>query len=297
MAFGLLYPTLATALSCRFFLLVAAVVGLCVLGCGENVVEPIGTQSQSGPGVGAAGSSAGGAGPVDNLSRDLVAYWKLDEISGLDGALDEVGGHTGLPVDAPLPTDDVPNVTFPNVMSRSFDGQGQYLLVANSETLDFSGQITLAAWVKLNGLSSECQYVIGHGYCLEPPGEVVLRVGTDTCGPGSARHYWAAGAWLSGEHSAVAPVLDSDLGVWLHVAATYVDLAWHLYRNGEEIATEPSVVGAVPVASDWAIGARAPGPPPCVPGPAERFFNGSIDEVRVYRRALSAAEIEELYHL
>jgi hypothetical protein len=28
----------------------------------------------------------------------------------------------------------------------------------------------------------------------------------------------------------------------------------------------------------------------------ERFFNGSIDDVRIYRRALGPSEIEELYH-
>jgi len=80
------------------------------------------------------------------------------------------------------------------------------------------------------------------------------------------------------------------------LAGTYDGTAWRLYRNGAEIAVEPSTVGAVPVASDWAIGARAPGVPPCVPEPAERFFNGAIDDVRIYRRALDADEVEELAH-
>jgi hypothetical protein len=157
----------------------------------------------------------------------------------------------------------------------------------------------LAAWVKLAALADECQYVVGHGYCNTPPGEVVLRVGVPGCGPSQEPHSWNAGAYLSGEYSAAAPVLESDVGVWVHVAGTYAsaDQTWRLYRNGQEIAMQPSVVGAVPVQNDWSIGARAPGLPPCMPQGPERYFNGLIDEVRIYRRALSASEIEELYHL
>jgi hypothetical protein len=226
----------------------------------------------------------------------LVAYWKLDETDGAADAADAVGGHTGTPVGAPQPSGDVPGVMFADPGSRTFNGLSQYLLIPNADDLNFSGEITLAAWVKLAALNDDCQYIVGHGYCWDPPGEVVLRVGSPTCGPGGAPHYWAAGSWLMAEHSAIAPIDDSDVGAWVHVAGTYVDGAWHLYRNGQEAGTQPSDVGAVPVQSDWAIGARAPGSPPCMPAPVERFLSGAIDDVRIYRRALSAAEIEELYH-
>jgi hypothetical protein len=188
-------------------------------------------------------------------------------------------------------------VSFANPRSRSFDGQGQYLLIEDNDALSFSVQVTLAAWVNVTALNDNCQYVIGHGYCLDPPGEVVLRMGSTSCGPGVAPHYWAAGSWLLAEHSATAVVDDADLGVWIHLVGTYDGEAWHLYRNGEEVGSQVSTVGAVPVRSDWAIGARAPGVAPCTPRPAERFFDGSIDDVRIYRRALDAAEVRELYHL
>ncbi len=255
-----------------------AAVALGLLGCGTNVVEPIGAQLRS---------------------RDLVAHWQLDEASSTGAARDSVGGHTAAPINAPPASADVPSVTFADRASRSFDGKTQYLRIPTSDELNFSGEITLSAWVKVRALGADCQYVVGHGYCTSPPGEVVLRIGVPGCGPRADAHYWAVGTWLSAEYSAAAPFLDSDLGVWLHMAGTYAstDQAWHLYRNGEEIASEPSPVGAVPVQNDWSIGARAPGLAPCTPEGEERFFNGAIDDVRIYRRALSAAEIEELYHL
>jgi hypothetical protein len=255
-----------------------AAVALGLLGCGTNVVEPIGAELRS---------------------HELVAHWKLDEMSSTDAALDSVGDHTAAPVNAPASSRDVPSVIFTDRASRSFDGQTQYLRIPTSDDLNFSGEITLAAWVNVAALGADCQYVVGHGYCTSPPGEVVLRIGVPGCGPSADAHYWAVGAWLSGEYSAAAPFLDSDLGVWVHMAGTYVNAeqAWHLYRNGQEIATQSSPVGAIPVQNDWSIGARAPGLPPCMPEGPERYFNGSIDDVRIYRRALSAAEIEELYHL
>src|SRR5260221_2827049 len=255
-----------------------AAVALGLTGCGVNMVEPIGARV-----AGAGGAGGGGDGPNlagttasgGELSRGLVAYWKLDETGSSEAAIDSVGAHSALPINDPLSSTDVPSVTFGDAASRTFDGQGQYLRIASTDDLNFSGEITLAAWVKVAMLGTECQYIVGHGYCKLPPGEVVLRIGVPGCGPGQAPNFWAAGTWLSAEYSATAPVLDSDVGVWVHVAGTYADQAWHLYRNGQEIATQPSVVGAVPVQNDWSIGARAPGLPPCMPEGAERFFNGS----------------------
>jgi hypothetical protein len=265
--------------------LCASWAALTLIACGQNVAEPIisrsGTQLPTGTAP----------------SRGLVAYWKLDESRPDDTVVDSANGtHPGTPVNAPQPSSVVPPVTFANPESRSFNGQNQYLLVQNSDDLNFSGEITLAAWVKVTTLTDGCQYIVAHGYCFTPPGEVALRIGSPTCGPGGAAHYWAAGAWLEVEHSAAAPLYDLDLNTWLHLVGTYDGQVWHLYRNGEEVATQASTVGAVPVQSDWAIGGRAPGPPPCMPQPAERFWNGSIDEVRIYNRALDATEVQELYH-
>jgi hypothetical protein len=78
--------------------------------------------------------------------------------------------------------------------------------------------------------------------------------------------------------------------MWIHLAGTYDGMKWRLYRNGEEIGTNTSAVGAILVDADWAIGGKAPGDPSY----PERFFHGQIDEVRVYNRALGTSEIRLL---
>jgi hypothetical protein len=265
--------------------------------CGVSVTQPISAGVVSTideAGTGAAGLDAPGSDP---LLQGLVAYWKLDESGSTDGVVDSSGkGHTGVPINGPLPSSSTPQVRFSDPSSRAFDGTSQYVLISNSDEMNFEGEITLAAWVYIAAVTDGCHYIVAHGYCWDPPGEVALRLGTDTCGPGGSPHNWAAGAWLSAEHSAVAPLYAVDLQTWIHIAGVYDGQTWRLYRNGIEIARQDSTVGSVPVQSDWAIGARAPGVPPCVPAPVERFFDGSIDDVRIYRRALSASEMLELYH-
>ena len=241
-------------------------------------------------------TTQGDAAP-DPLTVGLEAYWKLDETSASDVVVDSSGnGHSGVSVNGPLPSMLTPPVGFPDRASRSFDGVSQYILVANNQGMNFSGDTTLAAWVNIASVTAGCHYFVAHGYCFTPPGEVALRIGAPGCGGGTLPHYWAAGSWFSAEHSAIAPFSDLDLNVWIHIAGVYAGATWHLYRNGAEIGSLPSTVGAVPVASDWAIGARAPGVGPCVPVPPERYLNGLIDEVRIYRRALGPSEILELYH-
>ena len=78
---------------------------------------------------------------------------------------------------------------------------------------------------------------------------------------------------------------------WYFAAATYDNNSGEmkLYLDGAEVASGAHAVGgpldtdaAVPVA----IGAN---------GTAERYFNGILDDVRVYDRALAASEISVLY--
>jgi hypothetical protein len=267
-----------------------------VTACGVSVAQPIGAGPAPAATAAEAAAPQGDAGP-DPLTVGLVAYWKFDETNAGDVVVDSSGnGHTGTPVNGPLPSTLTPPVGFRDPASRSFDGVSQYILIPNNAEMNFGGATTLTAWVNIASVTDGCHYFLAHGYCFTPPGEVALRIGAPGCGGGTPPHYWAAGSWLMAEHSAVAPLYDLDLNVWIHIAGVYDGQNWLLYRNGEEIARLPSMVGAVPVVSDWAIGARAPGVSPCLPVPAERYFNGLIDEVRLYSRALGPSEILELYH-
>ena len=73
------------------------------------------------------------------------------------------------------------------------------------------------------------------------------------------------------------------VGQWQHVAATYDGTTARFYVDGVETASAP-YSGNVGDANSWRIGAYG--------SPATGFFDGLVDNVRIYDRALSASEIE-----
>lgn len=74
--------------------------------------------------------------------------------------------------------------------------------------------------------------------------------------------------------------------IWYHVAATYNGASTRLYVNGVEDGLRPGVWSSAN-APPLSIGQR---------GSNEDFFNGLIDEVEIFNRALSIAEIQSLYN-
>jgi hypothetical protein len=72
-------------------------------------------------------------------------------------------------------------------------------------------------------------------------------------------------------------------GQWQHLAATYDGVTARFYLDGVEVATK-TFGGNAGDSNTWRIGAYS--------GSPTGFFDGVVDEVRVYNRALSQAEIQ-----
>ncbi len=158
-----------------------------------------------------------------------------------------------------------------------FNGTNSFVDLANPSYLNFSGLITIEAWIKPvagDGLRN----ILAHGYSDQTSGEVFLRLHEGKYEVGSRKHDGAS-------HSVSVPIPDEDLGQWVHLAGVYNGSEWILYRNGMEEDAVASSVGAVPVSARWTIGARGAG--------NERCFWGDIREVRIWDRARSRQEIKQ----
>ena len=77
--------------------------------------------------------------------------------------------------------------------------------------------------------------------------------------------------------------LSPNVGVWQHIAATYDGSTARFFLDGVEVASSP-FTGLVGNSNTWRIGAYGATP--------SGFFDGLIDNVRIYDRALVAAEIQ-----
>lgn len=201
----------------------------------------------------------------------LLGDWRMDAIAGGTTSDSSGAGRTATVVGAPSLTTGV----YGNALSFN---KSSHLLVDNAPALNPSTQITIAAWIKPT--TSGTQYVVRKGrhdatdgfeLSLSSDGKVFVRFNQASSGDSfrvnSTSKYPTNGS------------------TWLHVAATYDGSTIKLYING---VLQASKNAAFQIASNnlpLAIGAQDDG---------YRGFAGAIDGVKLFNRALSAAEIVAL---
>jgi len=170
-------------------------------------------------------------------------------------------------------------------------GTGGYIDIPHSPALA-NQQFTIDAWVKPNGPGPNNDF---WGSVIVQKG-LSLPVGhTDQ----SVSIWWSAqqNKFIFGfGNSSTDRIVSSSTfppGAFYHVAATYDGKTFKLYVNG---ALEGQMALSKTITYDssipWTIGSTA-APFRAVGYP--RTFNGVIDEVEIFNRALSAAEIQSLY--
>ncbi len=208
---------------------------------------------------------------------NLLAYWTFDEGTG-SFAYDYSGNsNTGTVF---LGGGSWCTGTFcSGIVSNALynDGTSTQVTVPNSATLNPVNGITIAAWV--NDAS-------GGWY----DNERILEKGeTDNQYALFANSSQQLEFLLAGVTNITAT--PPSTGAWHHLAGTYDGSTLSLYIDGQ-LATQQVASGAVPVTTDPLAIGNLPGNS----SPTHDFFQGNIDDVRIYGSALSAAQITQLYN-
>jgi hypothetical protein len=156
----------------------------------------------------------------------------------------------------------------------SLDGIDDWLTVRDAATLDLTKAMTLEAWVKPSTLSGWRTVLMKEG-----GGALAYALYAHDNAPRSAAY-----ARLSGQTSSngAAGTAALPLNAWTHLTATYDNATLRLYVNGTEVSRQAVTGSMVTTTGALRIGGNV------LWG---EYFEGTIDEVRVYNRALSAAEI------
>ena len=167
-----------------------------------------------------------------------------------------------------------------------FNGTNSFVSLGNPSALNFTGQITMEAWIKPAAFQrSAFANIVSHGVNDANTAEVMMRL-TDG-------GYYQVGSWNGsiGPGAAFAiPAVDLNGSNWVYLAGTYDGANWNLYRNGTMVASASGSFGSILVNDDdWAVGARGAGD--------SRFFTGDIADVAIYNYALSPAAIKSHYYV
>ena len=134
--------------------------------------------------------------------------------------------------------------------------------------------MTLEGWVKPTASQDGWRTVL-----QRQPDSYFLNASSDA---GDLRPA-GGGAFGSGSSGAIIGPTAIPVNTWTHEALTYDGTTIRLYINGVEAASKPQT-GAVKSSTDplW-IGGNTP---------FGEYFQGLLDELRVYKRALTPAEIQ-----
>jgi hypothetical protein len=231
------------------------------------------------------------------LTNGLIANYSFD-----GNANDQTtNANNGTPNGAVLTTDRFGQTNG----AYAFNGSGAYISAPNQGYLSFpnGGDFTISLWVALNAAPSPSEVFIGldnstgqHvkwllwygqlGIPQPPTGNYVAFHVTDTNGVG-----W----WL-----APAPYSPA-MGSWHHYLVTKAGTSYTTYIDGQPVSDGTNYVNyAANLQTNSTVGPAAI--PPGITAPltigwaeGQTYVNGKLDDIRIYDRALSASEVQQLY--
>ena len=232
-------------------------------------------------------------GTLDSGDTSLVGYWKLDSVNSTNYTLDISGNNNdgrliNMSITGNASSGPTTDCKFRNCLR--FDGVDDYVDVPTSSTLTITSTITLEAWVK-PGVVNPYGNIISKESATAGKSQYDLRHGQVTTDSKFTFFYMGTNDVYQG-YSTNAQF--SDTAKWYHVVA--------VWTFGDSTSAKIYVDGVLEAGSWW-IGTGNVAAYSDNGGldigrfiTAIQYYNGLIDEVRIYNRALSAEEVLSHYN-
>ncbi|GAI72483.1 unnamed protein product, partial [marine sediment metagenome] len=202
---------------------------------------------------------------------ELAAHWKFDEGSGTT-AFDSTGnGNDGIFSGDPQ--------WVPGRLGGALEFDGDdYLNCGNGSSLQIQDAITIAFWFKVEAFQTTWEAFMSKGdnsYRASRGG-----------GDGDATHFGLSGTSVGGGNGWFNGNAIVTGGLWHHFAGTYDGAEGRIYIDGVLDVTSPGT-GQINISTyELWIGTNSQN--------TGRLLHGLMDDVRIYSRALTEDEIQEV---
>ena len=206
-------------------------------------------------------------------TNGLVAYYPFN-----GNANDESGnGNNGVVNGATITTDRFGSSN----KAYSFDGSSAYIYVLNSSSLQLTSGVTISVWCYMNAFQLPV-FVLSKGYDGDPSQKSwlidfisanVIETKFNTNGTST---------------KSKKPFMTNN---WYNIIVTNDGSVQKLYINSTLDASNSYTYDTF--ANSWDLKIGRMGYPS---GAFPYYFNGNIDDIRIYNRALTPSEVKILYH-
>jgi hypothetical protein len=224
--------------------------------------------------------------------RQAGAHWQFNEGSGVT-AVDATGnGNDGILKYVSRSIDrDGSGVL-------NFSGTGDVVSLDSGQLRSISNDFTISFWanpLSVHGIDAQVGTegargdagMYGQRYVLAPFARSIAYDGGETNDAGAAISVGTNGISLyesnGGRYRPAVLVYETPISGWTHITVVYENRLPKLYVNG--VLAKTGVSG---LASVVHVGAASLG------GHTDNFFHGQLDEVRIFNRPMTAAEVRSL---
>jgi hypothetical protein len=232
-----------------------------------------------------ASASGQGALHVSEAGTGPIGWWTLDDISGTTAA-DSSGNNN----DGAIGPSVILGTAAPNGTAFSFDGfSTSYVQVpyGTGTLAPATTQITVSAWINPSSFDcagshpGQCAVVSNEGV----PGDGTYGYGLRVIDFGT-RLQWCWGSEGGGDCAYGNYPFQPD--TWTNIVGTYDGAVLRGYVNGVLVGENATAFPALNTLRDLFIGRLPSG---------NLLWRGGIDDVRVYNRVVTPAELQQLAHL
>jgi alpha-tubulin suppressor-like RCC1 family protein/chitodextrinase len=207
-------------------------------------------------------------------TNGVAARWKFESLTG--GITPDVSGNGNAGILQNGPTQIAGQ--FGNAIH--LNGVNQYLSTANQQTNP--QEFTMALWFRTSQAGGVIMDFSDSHYGASVNADRILYINNAGC--------LVFGVWNGSAVTIVSPEVVNT-NTWHHAAAVISGMGMELYLDGIRVAQNASVTTAQNVNGWWHLGYDTM---TRWPAPGADFFNGDLDEVVVYNRAMQTDEVSAL---